>query len=176
MKFGIDRLLEEPALRKPLAGRRVALLAHPASVTRDLVHSLDALAALKDIELGCGIWSPARAPRRQAGQHDRDLGLSRPRARDSSVQPLRRSASPHSGDDGRLRCSARRSSGCGLPSLHLHHDPTLRSRSSCGTRQNRLGSRPAQSGRDVPWKGCGSAPVGKALWARDRCPCVTVLL
>ena len=51
MKFGIDRLLEEPALRKPLAGRRVALLAHPASVTRDLVHTLDALAALKDIEL-----------------------------------------------------------------------------------------------------------------------------
>ena len=51
MKFGIDRLLEEPALRKPLVGRRVALLAHPASVTHDLVHSLDALAALKDINL-----------------------------------------------------------------------------------------------------------------------------
>jgi uncharacterized protein YbbC (DUF1343 family) len=51
MKFGIDRLLEEPALRKPLAGRRVALLAHPASVTGGLVHSLDALAALKDIKL-----------------------------------------------------------------------------------------------------------------------------
>lgn len=51
MKFGIDRLLEEPELRKPLAGRRVALLAHPASVTRHLVHSLDALAALKEIEL-----------------------------------------------------------------------------------------------------------------------------
>jgi uncharacterized protein YbbC (DUF1343 family) len=51
MKFGIDRLLEESELRKPLAGRRVALLAHPASVTRDLVHSLDALAALDDIEL-----------------------------------------------------------------------------------------------------------------------------
>jgi uncharacterized protein YbbC (DUF1343 family) len=30
MKFGIDRLLEEPELRKPLKGRRVALLAHPA--------------------------------------------------------------------------------------------------------------------------------------------------
>lgn len=51
MKFGIDRLLEEPALRKPLAGRRVALLAHPASVTRHLAHSLDALAALDDIKL-----------------------------------------------------------------------------------------------------------------------------
>ncbi|MDQ5848650.1 MAG: DUF1343 domain-containing protein, partial [Pseudomonadota bacterium] len=51
MKYGIDRLLEERALRKPLAGRRVALLAHPASVTRNLQHSLDALAALGDVKL-----------------------------------------------------------------------------------------------------------------------------
>jgi uncharacterized protein YbbC (DUF1343 family) len=43
--FGIDRLIAEPELRKPLAGRRIALLAHPASVTADLTHSLDALAA-----------------------------------------------------------------------------------------------------------------------------------
>jgi uncharacterized protein YbbC (DUF1343 family) len=43
MKFGIDRLLAEPELRKPLEGRRVALVAHPASVTLDLTHSLDAL-------------------------------------------------------------------------------------------------------------------------------------
>ena len=51
MKFGIDRLLEESALRKPLADRRIALLAHPASVTQDVVHSLDALATLPDITL-----------------------------------------------------------------------------------------------------------------------------
>jgi len=51
MKFGIDRLFENPKLRKPLAGKRVALLAHPASVTRDLTHALDALATLKDIKL-----------------------------------------------------------------------------------------------------------------------------
>src|ERR1700744_4633294 len=51
MKFGIDRLLDEPELRKPLAGRRVALLAHPASVTRNLVHSLDALATRGDVRL-----------------------------------------------------------------------------------------------------------------------------
>jgi uncharacterized protein YbbC (DUF1343 family) len=43
--FGIDRLLAEPKLRRPLEGRRVAILAHPASVTRDLIHSVDALAA-----------------------------------------------------------------------------------------------------------------------------------
>jgi uncharacterized protein YbbC (DUF1343 family) len=42
--FGIDRLLAEGELRRELEGRRVALLAHPASVTRDLTHSLDALA------------------------------------------------------------------------------------------------------------------------------------
>jgi uncharacterized protein YbbC (DUF1343 family) len=51
VKFGIDRLLEDRALRKPLAGKRVALLAHPASVTADLTHSLDALASLGDVKL-----------------------------------------------------------------------------------------------------------------------------
>jgi uncharacterized protein YbbC (DUF1343 family) len=51
MKFGIDRLLSDPALRAPLRGKRVALLAHPASVTADLTHSLDALAACPDIKL-----------------------------------------------------------------------------------------------------------------------------
>jgi len=51
MKFGLDRLLDERELRKPLAGRRVALLAHPASLTRDLRHSVDALAAVGDVRL-----------------------------------------------------------------------------------------------------------------------------
>ncbi|PKO37184.1 MAG: DUF1343 domain-containing protein [Betaproteobacteria bacterium HGW-Betaproteobacteria-6] len=51
IQFGIDRLIAEPALRRPLAGRRLALLAHPASVTADLTHSLDALAALPDLKL-----------------------------------------------------------------------------------------------------------------------------
>src|SRR3546814_7904365 len=45
MNFGIDRLLVDPALRASLDGKRVALLAHPASVTEDLTHSLDALMA-----------------------------------------------------------------------------------------------------------------------------------
>lgn len=49
--FGLDRLLADPLLRRPLAGRRVALLAHPASVTRELVHALDALAALPELQL-----------------------------------------------------------------------------------------------------------------------------
>ncbi len=51
MIFGIDRLLAEPSLRAPLKGRRVALLAHPASVTADLTHALDALAACDEVTL-----------------------------------------------------------------------------------------------------------------------------
>ncbi len=51
MNFGIDRLLGSAALRAALRGRRAALLAHPASVTRELRHSLDALAATGDVTL-----------------------------------------------------------------------------------------------------------------------------
>jgi uncharacterized protein YbbC (DUF1343 family) len=51
MKFGIDRLIEDRSLRAPLEGRRVALLAHPASTTSDLTHSLDALASLAGLQL-----------------------------------------------------------------------------------------------------------------------------
>lgn len=51
MKFGIDRLLEDRALRAPLEGKRVALVAHPASVTADLTHSLDALMTLDSIRI-----------------------------------------------------------------------------------------------------------------------------
>ena len=51
MHFGLDRLLAESSLRAPLHGQRVALLAHPASVTRDLKHGLDALAAFPDMNV-----------------------------------------------------------------------------------------------------------------------------
>ena len=49
--FGIDRLLAEPALRAPLIGKRLGLLAHPASMTGDWRHSLDALAATPELRV-----------------------------------------------------------------------------------------------------------------------------
>jgi uncharacterized protein YbbC (DUF1343 family) len=58
MKTGLDRLLADPSLRAPLAGRRVALLAHPASVTHDLAYSLDALAACGDLKLSAAFGPP----------------------------------------------------------------------------------------------------------------------
>jgi len=49
--FGLDRLLADSTLRRPLAGRRVALLAHPASVTHGLDHALDALVSSGDVRV-----------------------------------------------------------------------------------------------------------------------------
>ena len=51
MKLGIDRFLDDPKLRSACRGRRVALLGHPASVTSDLTHSLDALVSLEGLQV-----------------------------------------------------------------------------------------------------------------------------
>lgn len=51
MQFGIDRLLQDAGLRGALAGRRIGLVAHPASVTADLTHTLDALRALPELHV-----------------------------------------------------------------------------------------------------------------------------
>ena len=53
IRLGIDRLADDSGLRAPLHGRRVALLGHPASVTADLQHSLDVLAAMPEVHLTC---------------------------------------------------------------------------------------------------------------------------
>lgn len=51
IQLGIDRLLADGSLRRPLAGRRIALLGHPASVNRVGRHSLDALMTLGDLRI-----------------------------------------------------------------------------------------------------------------------------
>ena len=49
-QFGIDVLLNDPARLKQLSGRRVGLVAHPASITSANRHSVDAL-----IEADCNV-------------------------------------------------------------------------------------------------------------------------
>ena len=53
--FGIDRLLQDDTFLAKLAGRRVGLVGHPASVTASLDHSLYALAALDDVNVTCAL-------------------------------------------------------------------------------------------------------------------------
>ncbi len=51
MKSGIDRLCKNRELRTPLEGCRIALLGHPASVTRTCRHTLDALMECADLHV-----------------------------------------------------------------------------------------------------------------------------
>ncbi|MEY2696351.1 MAG: hypothetical protein RL333_489, partial [Pseudomonadota bacterium] len=51
MNFGIDHLLSTPSMMAELAGRRLAILAHPASITKDFQHTLDALSACPSLQL-----------------------------------------------------------------------------------------------------------------------------
>ncbi len=51
MLLGIDSLLRHRALRDELRGQRLALLGHPASVTEECVHTLDALMATEGLQV-----------------------------------------------------------------------------------------------------------------------------
>lgn len=51
IQFGLDRLIAEPALQARLHGQRLALLAHPASVTAHLMHALDAICSVPHLTL-----------------------------------------------------------------------------------------------------------------------------
>ena len=51
MNLGVDELLRNSTLRGALEGRRVALLGHPASVTRECRHTLDALVDCPEIKI-----------------------------------------------------------------------------------------------------------------------------
>jgi uncharacterized protein YbbC (DUF1343 family) len=78
--FGIDRLIADPALRAPLEGQRVALVAHPASVTKDLTHSLDALAPLLNLTAAFGPQHGLKGDKQDnmvesADYRDPDLGI-----------------------------------------------------------------------------------------------------
>jgi uncharacterized protein YbbC (DUF1343 family) len=53
IQFGIDRLLKESELQKELQGKRLGLLAHPASVTENLSHSMDAIRLVPGLNLTC---------------------------------------------------------------------------------------------------------------------------
>lgn len=50
-QLGIERLLNEKDLQKKLTDKRIAFLGHPASVTSDLTHSLDALFEVQGLKV-----------------------------------------------------------------------------------------------------------------------------
>ena len=103
MKFGIDRLLAEPALARAARGP-----ARRAARASGFGHGRpDAFARcagrLRRHQAHRRLRSAARPARRQAGQHDRVAGLQRSGARHPGVQPLRRGAQADRRDDGYVR-------------------------------------------------------------------------
>lgn len=50
MKLGVDVLLKDSNLLKKLKGKKLALLGHPASVTSDCIHTMDALNNFPEID------------------------------------------------------------------------------------------------------------------------------
>jgi uncharacterized protein YbbC (DUF1343 family) len=53
-QLGVDRLVHEKELQSKLFEKRLAFLGHPASVTKDLKHSLDALAGVNGLKFVAG--------------------------------------------------------------------------------------------------------------------------
>ena len=179
MKFGIDRLIGEPTLRAPLAGRRVALLAHPASVTADLTHSLDALAGVRRHQADRRLRAAARAARRQAGQHGRVARLSpiRCTASRSSACTAKCAGRPDADDGARsTSCwSICRTSAAASTRSSRRCSTCWRRRPSVG--KSGVGARPAQSGRPAGrrltlregWESfVGAGPHADAPWAHAR--------
>lgn len=51
VQFGLDRFLVDTQFRKGLSGKRIAVLAHPASLTVDFKHAVDALFECRDLKI-----------------------------------------------------------------------------------------------------------------------------
>ena len=173
MLFGIDRLLCEPELRRPLAGARVALLAHPASVTRDLVHSLDALAALDEIDL-----TAAFGPQHGLRGDKQDNMVESPDFTDPvhgipvfSLYGEVRRPTPAMMDTFDVLLVDLQDLGCRIYTFIT----TLRYvlEAAATPRQGRVGARSAESRGPACRRADAAAPAGKASSAPGRCRCVT---
>ena len=161
MKFGIDRLLAEPAAAQR-AARQATRAARASRVGHRGPHAFARRArATRRSDAERRVRSAAWPARRQAGQHGRVADVQRSGARHSGLQPLRRSAPPDRGDDGHVRRAARRSAGRRLPHLHLHHHAALRARRGCRARQERVDSRSAESSRAADRRPAIARGLGK---------------
>ena len=172
MKFGIDRLLEERSLRKPLQGRRVALLAHPASVTSDLTHTLDALMAQGDVPVVA-----AFGPQHGLRGDKQDNMVESPDFVDpvhgipvfSLYGQVRRPTAAMM-DSFDVLLVDLQDVGCRIYTfvttlLYVLEEAARRKKTVW------VLDRPNPVGR--PWRGFSCSPAGRALSARASCPCVT---
>jgi hypothetical protein len=159
-------------LRRPLRGRRLALLAHPASVSADLRHALDALAAAR-----------SAAYRSLRPQH----GL-RGDKQDNMVESPEFLDPLHHIPVFSLYGAVRRPT----PAMMATFDVLLIDLQDLGCRiytfittcatcskplpstARRCGSSIAPTRQDVRWRDCCCVPAGRASSAPGHCRCGTV--
>ena len=174
MKFGIDRLLEDPALRKPLAGRRVgAARASGIGDARSRALARRARGARRH-RTRRGLRSPARPARRQAGQHDRVAGLHRSGARHPGVQPVRQrfAAPPPQMLDGfDVLLVDLQDLGCRVYTFVTTLRYVLEAAAERG--KSRLGARPAQPGGPPDRGDEAAGRLGKLRRRRAARRCAT---
>jgi len=141
--------------------------AHPASLTARLTHCLDELAARDDIRV-TAVFGPQHGPLGdKQGNMVESPDYRDPEHGNAGIQSVWRSAPAHRRDARHLRRAAGRSAGSRLPHLHLHHDAALCAGRCCAYRQERVGARPAQSGR----AGGGRHTPACRLGEFRRCRC-----
>ena len=93
------------------------------------------------------LFTPARVPRRKAGQHDRVGRPGRPAPGPARLQPLRRHARAHARDVRGPRRARGRPPGCRDAGLHVRHHPVLLHGDGAGLRQAGARPGPPQPGR-----------------------------
>jgi uncharacterized protein YbbC (DUF1343 family) len=175
LETGLDRLLHDPTLRVPLKGRRVALLAHPASVTADLTHAMDALAVFPEIALSAAFGPQHGLRGDKQDNMVESPDLPRPGAPTSRCISLygevRRPTEAMMASFDVLLVDLQ-DLGCRIYTFIT----TLRYvlEAAARHRQGRLGARPAESLPAGPSRELmPAARLGELRRRRVRCPCAT---
>ena len=128
--LGSDRLFDSGALK----GRRIGVVANPASVDGAFRHVVDRAAAAAGRDARRGVRSAARLPGRPAGQHDRVAARARRAAARAGLLALQRDARADRRDAGRPRRARHRPAGRRRADLHLRlHDGELPAGGRAGT-------------------------------------------
>ena len=173
IQFGIDRLLATSKLLRELEGRRVALLAHPASMTADFEHSLDALRAIRGLDI-----TAAFGPQHGLRGDKQDNMIESPDFRDPvhgipvfSLYGEVRRPTEDMLDHFDVLLVDLQDVGCRIYTFITTLLYVLEA--AAQARQDGLGARPAQSGGPPGRRTEPARRGGRVSWARVRFRCAT---
>ena len=146
-KFGIDTVLSCKKSLELLKRSRFALVAHPASVTTSLVHTLDALATVGALP-HC-VFGPQHGARGDKQDNMIETEDFVDPLYDIPCTALRSKPASNRGHAERCRPYNLRSAGRWLPGVYLFNDTPLHTRSFRRISNTHLGTRPTKPCRQA---------------------------